>query len=139
MNTKILTLTLMTAATAAIGAPVTQCSQPLRVSVQNLSTQPETGYLSQDQGSTFTLAPKQTKDILIQPATGPESRVEVFMARGADDATRRCVGYVALPQDCSSDSPAGRVYLYETTHGQQCFVRTIAKLPRTHESTVAMK
>jgi hypothetical protein len=129
--------------------PSSSCDNSrLHVTVQNLSGQMQEGYIAEAVSSPFSVQPKETRDVVVPVVKMlSENRVEIFLSDmthyqnlDTDDASsRRCVGYIQLPSGCSTDSPAGNLYIYQTRHGSECFVRTVEKLPRGGDATIALK
>jgi hypothetical protein len=120
----------------------------LHVTVQNLSGQMQEGYIAEAISSPFSVEPQEKRDVILPVSkTLPEHRVEIFLSDmsryqdldSEDSTSRRCVGYIQLPSSCSTEAPAGNLYIYQTRHGSQCFVRTVAKLPRASDSAIALK
>jgi len=139
---------------AVSAAPIASATSPsctqssLRMTVQNLTGQTQEGYIADQASSAFSVAPKGTQEVTVQTATiGNEHRVEIYLSDASQyqdletdgSSARRCVGLIELPTGCATDAPAGRLYIYKTTHGDQCFVRTVARPPRASSAAIALK
>lgn len=109
----------------------------LRMTITNISRQGEGGYVSNGTAAGFYIQPNETRTVTLRAkAEGRQQyKVQAVLSGTADG---QCADWIELPSGCPADSPAAHMYLYKTTHGYNCFIRSVERLPKETTQSVAL-